>query len=169
MLVATLISGVSFSQTADKMSLHNGKTLDVKIVKVDEFVITYKYVDEDAEQTIGKYAVRQIEYGSSGRKEDVSEKITLRGPEDWERVVILEDKAAANGLVKKGEIKGKTAGLMSFHTAGSADKKATKKLREEAAELGAQFILLTSEGGHNAAQMGLGSSQSIKKGLAYSY
>jgi hypothetical protein len=41
----------------DKMFRHNGKTGDVKIIRVAEFTIVYTYPNETAEQTIGKYAV----------------------------------------------------------------------------------------------------------------
>jgi hypothetical protein len=54
--------------------------------------------------------------------------------------------------------------MLSYNTAGSADKKATRKIKEEAAELGAPFILLTAD-----KSDGYGVKQSIKKGVAYSY
>ena len=68
------------------------------------------------------------------------------------------------GLKKGDEIKGKTSGLLSYNTAGSADKKATRKIKEEAAGAGAPFILMTSD-----KSDGFGVKQSIKKGIAYSY
>lgn len=67
--------------------------------------------------------------------------------------------------MKKGEeIKGKTSGLLSYNTAGSADKKATRKNKEAAAEMLAPFVLMTSD-----KSDGFGVKQSIKNGIAYSY
>ena len=160
LMVALFATLVTFAQ--DKMYKHTGEKLDCKIIKVAEFVITFTYPNETAEQTIGKYAVAKIEYGS-GRKEDMSEKITIADKDDWEKVVILEDVAAAVGLKKQGEIRGKTAGMLSYRTAGNADKKSMERLKKEAAELGAPFVLLTSE------KDSKWSTQSIKKGFAYSY
>lgn len=157
-------SMMAFAQTADKMKKHSGETLDVKIIKVNETTINYKYPGEDAEQTIGKYAVAMITYGASGRKEEISEKIVVMGKDDWEKVVIITDASEALGLKKGEEIRGKTSGFISYNTAGSADKKATKKLKEEAAEAGAPFILLTGDKTDN-----YGVKQSIKKGVTYSY
>lgn len=157
-------SMMAFAQTADKMKKHSGETLDVKIIKVNETTINYKYPGEDAEQTIGKYAVAMITYGASGRKEEISEKIVVMGKDDWEKVVIITDASEALGLKKGEEIRGKTSGMFSYHTAGTADKKATRKIKEEAAEAGAPFILMTADKADN-----YGAKVAIKKGYAYSY
>lgn len=154
---------LSFAQNADKMVKHSGQNLDVKIVKVGETTITYKYPGEDAEQTIGKYAVAKITY-SSGRTETISDKVVVSGKSDWENVVIFTDASEALGLKKGEEVRGKTSGMLSYHTAGSADKKATRKIKEEAAEAGAPFILMTAD-----KSDGFGVKQSIKKGYLYTY
>lgn len=39
---------------SDKIFLHGGKTIDGKVVKLDDFKIIYKYEGEDAEQTVTK-------------------------------------------------------------------------------------------------------------------
>jgi len=148
----------------DKMIKHNGEKLDVKVLKVGETTISYKYPGEDAEQTIGKFAVASITYGTSGRKEEVSEKIVISGEDDWEKVQILTDKAQVLGLKKGEEVRGKTSGWLSYNTAGSADKKASRRIREAAAKAGAPFILLTSD-----KNDGFGVKQAIKNGTTYTY
>jgi len=168
LLTLTYGSLVTLAQTTnptnDKMKKHSGQTVEVKVLKVNETTITYKFPGEDAEQTIGKYAVASITYGSSGRVEEVSEKIVVSGKDDWEKVVILTDPSEVVGLKKGEEIKGKTSGYFSYNTAGSADKKATRKIKEEAAEIGAPIILLISDKSDNQ-----GVKQSIKKGVTYTY
>ena len=77
---------------ADKIFLHSGKEIDGKVIRVEEFIVVFKYEGEDAEQTIGKKAVDKIQY-SSGRSETISEKMVIIGKEDWERVEILIDKS----------------------------------------------------------------------------
>ncbi len=155
---------LSFAQTADKMIKHSGEKLDVKIIKVGETTIIYKFPGEDAEQTIGKFAVAKITYGGSGRSEDISEKIDISGKDDWEKVQIITDPSAVIGLKKGEDVSGKTSGLISYNSAGSADKKATKRIKQDAAELGAPFVLLVADKAD-----GYGIKQSIKKGVAYSY
>lgn len=165
LLMASLLVCISsFAQaTVDKMVKHSGETLNVKIIKVAEFTIIYKYPGEDAEQTISKNAVAKITY-ASGRTEEITEKIVISDKSDWEKVQILTDKVQVVGLKKGEEVRGKTAGLLSYNTAGSADKKATKKIKEAAAEMGAPFVLLTGD-----KSDGYGVKQSMKNGTAYSY
>jgi len=162
-LLTVLFALAAFSQN-DKMIKHNGEKIEVKIVKVGETLITFKYPGEDAEQTIGRFAVANITYGTSGRKEEISEKIAVSGEDDWEKVQILTDKSQVLGLKKGEDVKGKTAGFISYNTAGSADKKATRRIKEAAAKLGAPFVLMTSD-----KSDGFGVKQSIKNGTAYSY
>ena len=147
----------------DKLFKHSGETLEVKVIRVTEFQIVYKYPGEDAEQTIGKLAVAKIVYGS-GRTEQISEKIEVSGKGDWEKVQILTDLMQTVGLKKGEDVRGKTSGMLSYNTAGSADRKATKRMKEAAAETGAPFVLLTSDKAD-----GYGIKQSIKNGSTYSY
>ncbi len=153
---------LSFAQN-DKLLKHSGETLEVKVIKVGEATISYKYPGEDAEQTIGKMAVATITY-SSGRKEDISEKVVIGGKDDWEKVQIITDASQVIGLKKGEEVRGKTSGFISYNSAGSADKKATKRIKEAAAELGAPFVLMVSD-----KNDGFGIKQSVKNGVAYNY
>jgi len=163
-LMALFIFAQTGSTTNDKMLKHTEETLEVKVIKVGETTISFKYPGEDAEQTIGKFAVSTITYGTSGRVEKVSDKIVISGKDDWEKVQILTDRSEVLGLKKGEEVKGKTNGMFSYNTAASADKKATKRIKEAAAELGAPFVLMTSD-----KSDGFGVKQSIKNGVAYTY
>lgn len=164
LLSLIFMASASFAQTSsDKMYKHSGEVLDVKIIKVGETTITYKYPGEDAEQTISKLAVNKIVYGS-GRTEEVTDKVVISGKEDWEKVQIVTDPSNVVGLKKGDEVRGKTSGMFTYNSAGSADKKATKKIREAAADAGAPFVLLTSD-----KSDGFGAKQSIKNGVLYSY
>jgi uncharacterized protein YbjQ (UPF0145 family) len=161
LLIALFVTALTFGQS-DKLFKHTGEKIDAKIIKVGEWTISFSYPNETAEQTISKYAVAKIEY-ASGRKEDITEKIVINDKEDWEKVIILEDAGASVGLKRQGEIKGKTGGMFSYRTSGNADKKAMERLKKEAAELGAPFVILMSEKDSRFT------TQSIKKGFAYSY
>lgn len=152
---------------ADKIYLHNGKVIDGKVIKLDDFKVIYKYEGEDAEQSIGKKAVEKIEY-SSGRTEDVSEKVVVASKDDWEKVEILLDKSEIVGLKKVAEVTGKTSGYFSGYVSGAgADKRANKKLLEAAAALGCPFVYMTSDNANSGA-FSYG-KQALKKGIAYAY
>ncbi|HAH55135.1 MAG TPA: hypothetical protein DCM02_07595 [Flavobacterium sp.] len=168
-VLAMLIFGAMVNAQVDVITKHNGEIVKGKVVKLEEFTIIYKYDGEDADNTLSKYAVEKIVYGKTGRVEDITEKIIVSSDADWEKVVILEDKAFIAGLKKGEELRGKT-GLINYHTGNTADKKAEKKLKMAAAALGFPFILQTADKvttGYNSNQ--LGGSQAIKKGIGYKY
>ena len=164
-----LLSSIATFAQIDKIYKHNGETVNGKVIKLEEYTIVFKYDGEDAENTMSKYAIEKIVYGKSGRVEEVTSKIVVNGEKDWEKVVILEDKGYIAGLKKGEEVRGKT-GLINFQTGNTGDKKAEKKLKMAAAEIGCPFILLTADkvtAGANANQ--IGGSQAIKKGVGYKY
>lgn len=169
LLLAVAFLGFAANAQVDKIYKHNGEVVDGKVVKLEEYTIVFKYDGEDAENTVSKYAVEKIVYGKSGRVEEVTEKIVVKGEDDWEKVVILEDKAYISGLKKEGEVRGKT-GLINYHTGNTGDKKAEKKLKMEAAKMGCPFILQTADKSTVGANSNsLGGSQVIKKGIGYKY
>ena len=71
LLVINFVSGQN-----DKIYKHNGETVEGTVVRLDEYTITFKYLNEDAENVVGKYAIEKIVYGKSGRIEEVTIAIT---------------------------------------------------------------------------------------------
>lgn len=169
LFLAVLFVTALTSAQVDKIYKHSGETVDGKVLRVEEYTIVFVYDGEEAENTIGKYAIEKIVYGKSGRVEEVTEKIVVKGEDDWEKVVILEDKAYIAGLKKGDEVRGKT-GLINYHTGNTGDKKAEKKLKMAAAKVGCPFVLMTADKATvGASSNGLGGSQAIKKGIGYKY
>lgn len=169
LFLAVFLMTAVMSAQVDKIYKHSGETVEGKVLRVEEYTIVFVYDGEEAENTIGKYAIEKIVYGKSGRVEEVTEKIIINGEDDWEKVVILEEKAYIAGLKKGEEVRGKT-GLINYHTGNTGDKKAEKKLKMAAAKEGCPFILMTADKSTvGASSNGLGGSQNIKKGIGYKY
>ena len=169
LVLTALITGAIANAQVDVITKHSGEVVKGKVVKVEEYTVVYKYDGEDAENSIGKYAIEKIVYGKSGRVEEVTDKIIVTTEADWEKVVILEEKAYISGLKKGEEVRGKT-GMINLQTGNTGDKKAEKKLKMAAAAIGCPFILLTSDKttvGANSNQFG--GTQAIKKGVGYKY
>lgn len=159
------------SAQSDKIQLHNGKSISGKVIRVAEHTVVYTYEGEDAEQTLGKFAVANIVYGKSGREQEISPKVEVNGEADWEKVLIIENLEEVAGLKRVAEIKGKTS-FINYRTASGSDRKSLEKLKKEAAANKCSFILLTSDKDidrKSAGGGGFGQVQSIKKGIAYSY
>ena len=154
----------------DVITKHNGETIECEVIRVGEYTVEFHYVNETAENTLSKYAIASIKHGKSGRVEEVSPKIQINDPKrDFDRVIVLEDVNYTAGLKREGEIRGKTS-FINMRSFSGGDKKALEKLKRAAAEMGCQFILITSEksavGAHSNA---LGGTQSVKTGIAYKY
>jgi sRNA-binding regulator protein Hfq len=154
---------------SDKIYKHNGEIVEGKVIRTEEYTLVYKYDGEDAENMISKYAIEKIVYGKTGRVEEVSQKIVINSEDDWEKVVILEDKAYITGLKKVEEIRGKT-NFINLQTGNTGDKAAERKMKKAAAKLKCPFILQTLEKTTTGANSNkIGGTQSIKKGIAYIY
>ena len=163
-LALSLFFSVAVSAQTDKIYMHNGQVVEGTVVRIAEFTVVYKDANEDAEQTISKYAVSKVVYGKSGREEKVSDKIIVVSKDDWENVVVLEDKSEVAGLTKVDEVKGHTSGWISYRTGSGKDKKSEERLKQAAAELGCPFVLIISE-----KDPSLVHAESIKDGIAYKY
>jgi len=168
--VLLLCTSAAFAQN-DIIYLHNGQTVEGKVFKISESTVTFAYANEDAEQTLGKYAVEKVVYGKSGRSQNITDKIIVNSSEDWKNVIIIENTDEIAGLKRVGEVKGKTA-FINYRTGEGSDRKALEKLKKDAAAMHCQFIFITtdkdidrkSDDGGSFGQL-----QSIKKGIAYSY
>lgn len=124
---------------ADKVFLHNGKVLEVKVLKVDEQILN-KYPKEDVENSITKYAVAKVLYGS-GREETISEKIVVTTEKDFENVVILQKGTNITGLKRLGDVKGKAMGT-ALANMSKVKTRAENDLKKEAAKIGGVFLLI---------------------------
>jgi hypothetical protein len=169
LLLSLIFTSAVVSAQTDAITKHSGEIVNGKVLRVDEYTVVFKYDGEDAENSLGKYAIEKIVYGKSGRVEEITEKIVVKGEADWEKVIILEEKSYIAGLKKAGEVRGKT-GMINLQTGNTGDKKAEKKLKMAAAALECPFILMTSDKttvGANSNQFG--GTQAIKTGLGYKY
>jgi hypothetical protein len=168
-LVILIFGALSIYAQSDVVTRHNGEVIKGNVIRTNEYTIVYSYENETAENTISKYAVEKIVYGKSGRVEKVTDKIIVNGESDWEKVIILEEKAYIAGLIKVEEIRGKTA-FINMQTGNTGDKKALKKLKMAASALNCPFILITSEKTTVGSKSNeLGGTQSMKTGFAYKY
>ncbi len=167
LLSICLLLSSSVVAQIDSVYKHSGEVIAVNVKEVTSFAVKYTFPGETVVQSIGKPAVERVKY-ASGRTEQVSEKIVIRTEFDFEKVQVLTHPDEATGLVPKGEVEGKTAGFLSYQTAGTAKKASMNRIRKAAAKLGAPFILMI-ETANVGVGVGLGSAQSIRNGTAYSY
>lgn len=127
----------------DSVFFHNGVVEEASVLKINEFTIELKFKNEDALRNFSKYAIDKVVY-KSGRIEKMSPKILVDDDSSWNNVIVLDDKSSSVGLKRLGQISSHTA-FINLHTSYTGEKKAHKLLLKEAANLKANFILITSD------------------------
>jgi len=163
LILSMLISFSALCQT-DKLYLHNGTVIDGTVYEVGDFIVTYSYVGEKTKQTISKYAVEKIIHSGSNREEKITDKILVNSRDDWEKVIILDDKTEITGLTRVDEVASSGGG--KFVGANSAQEKSLERIKKQAAELKCPFVYLANSNTHS---MGIISTRMTKNGVAYKY
>jgi hypothetical protein len=162
---ALLAAFPAYSQ--DIIQTHKGDSLNVKVVSVGENSITYSYPNETATNTIGNASVLRVMF-ASGREQYITKKVFIGGEGSWENVIISNNPADIVGLRRVGEVKGKAGGYWGMRTVKGADKKATERIKRDAAKMGAHIVFILEK--ETTGRKGYYSNpESIQSGAAYAY
>lgn len=138
-----ILSSSCFAQ--DVVVFHNGKTAEGKVSEVTDQFIRFVYKGEDVVNIIGRCAISEVRF-SSGRVQQMSQKIYIDSPKDWEKVRVVYDKNEVLGLKSLGQVSKHSSGTWSFSiTGGHFSEKVLKKIRKEAANRGGCIVLVLSE------------------------
>ncbi|WP_221390165.1 hypothetical protein [Dyadobacter sp. NIV53] len=165
--IALVFIGIeSYSQ--DKIITHNQDTINCKVIETQETSVKYKYLNEDAINSISKNTVYKILF-ASGREQIISEKVIINSENDWSKVQITNNESEVAGLLKLGEIHAKANSGWSMTNAGKMQTKALKKLKQEAAEKGAHLVLILTQTSKNGSYGMSGGTKASFTGVAYGY
>ena len=85
-------------------------------------------------------------------------------PSNWTKVSITYNKADVEGLTAKGDVFVKATAGTIFVGAKKVNDKATRKLKIQAAQMGADIVLILSQTNDTGVR---GVNRSIKSGIAY--
>lgn len=149
LLFSILLFGVAIanvnaqSASNDTITKMSGERIAVKVLSTSESSVTFSWPGETMTISMSKNLIEEIKY-ASGRKEKLSEKIVIRGEDDWEKVKQTTQASDIEGLVKKGDITGTTANLGLYTPLKKCEAKIIVQLKHDAAKLGAHIILITN-------------------------
>ena len=156
----------------DIMYTHKGGEIKCKIIEMGEKTIRYQYEGEDLINTISKNLVSQIKF-VSGRVEKVTDKIIVRGEQDWQKVVITNLESDIQGLTRVGESMAKANSGWNTTNQGKMEKAAMDKLKKEAAAKGCHVILILSTTGkagtYEYGNVWSGGTKASVTGVFYKY
>ena len=167
-LLLLFIQQVCFANS-DTLLLHSGEKIIGEVISINHYTVSFHYQKEKAEQQLSKFAIESLHF-SSGRKKAMTEKINIQGEDDWEKVIILEDKEQRTGLNRISDI-GAHTNFLNLHTANSGNNKVLEKLKREAAKLKCPFLLINFERAtvYNGLIKSWGAIQEIRKAFCYNY
>jgi hypothetical protein len=143
LITVTLMLFTFSSNGQDKIVMRSGDTLRVKIVKTTPDLVEFTYPNEDIVNTEYKNSINKIIF-ASGRVDICSQAKKLaivKGIEDWEKVEITTNPEDVKGLIKLGEVVGKSQ-WGGYAAQGLGNKKARKAIKKNAAKLGGSIVLL---------------------------
>jgi hypothetical protein len=152
----------------------NEGVLAVNIKEVLPDAVKFSYPTEDLLITVYKNTVQKIKY-KSGRIETFAEASSfkqVKGAQDWENVSIAKVESEVKGLYKIDDVSSKAKGATTLSNMDKVKDRSYKKLKIEAAMLGANIIYLTNErvqGNQFGTQYQAGNSTETNlSGIAYS-
>lgn len=139
--VAVLFTVQFFAQTHEIIK-HNGEKLEINFIKTENNLIYYALPDSQEEQKISRYAVAQLNEKAKSNSKTISEKITFMEKPDHTKVIVLKESETI-GLTKSEDISSYPA-VAKGETRLSISQMGETRLKQNAAQKGYQFIVITS-------------------------
>lgn len=139
--IAVLLTAQLFAQTHEIIK-HNGEKLEVNFIKIENNLVYYALPNSMEEQKISRYAVAQLNEKSKNNSKVISEKISLTEKPDYKKVIVLKE-FETTGLTKSEDLTS-SLGVVKGETRWSLSEMGENKLKQNAAQKGRQFIVITS-------------------------
>ncbi|MDX2303155.1 MAG: hypothetical protein NW226_10160 [Microscillaceae bacterium] len=135
------------AQTGVDSLFSNNQVLLVQVVEITPEAVKYTYPGEEVINSMYKNAVDKIVF-KSGRVQVFQEATsfkTVAGPQDWENVSLARVESEVKGLFKLEEVSSKAKGTTPLANVNKVKDRAYKKLKMEAAMLGANVVYVFNE------------------------
>ena len=139
--IAVLLSAQLFAQTHEIVK-HNGEKLEVNFIKTEGNLVYFSLPNSAEEKKISRYAVAQLNEKSKNNSQIISKKIDLIDKSDYNKVIVLKESETI-GLKKSTDLTG-FLGKIKGETRWSMAEMGEKRLKQNAAKKGNQFIVITS-------------------------
>jgi hypothetical protein len=139
--IAVLFTAPLLAQTHE-LTKHNGEKLEINFIKIKNNILYYSLPDNLEEKKISKYAVAQLNEKSKINSQIISEKINATAKSDFKKVVVLKESETVG--LKKGDTLNSFFGKIKGQSRLSLLEMGEKRLKENAALKGNQFIVILS-------------------------
>jgi len=147
----------------------NGEKISCSVREITENAVKYVFPGEEISNSVFKNAVQKIIF-KSGRVQTFAEATsykTVKDANDFENVITTIVFTEVQGLYKLGDVSSKARGTTGWSSMEQVKERAYKKLKIEAAMMGANIVYL-SEHQTLPASRDQGSTSTSLSGVAYS-
>lgn len=180
MLLAALCGFVAKAQMDTIYS--NNEIIPCSVKEIAQDAVKFTYPGEEVINTVYKNSVQKIIF-KSGRVQQFSESTALKKVahvRDFDNVTITQVEGETKGLFKMGDVSSKAKGTTTLSNQERVKERAYKKLKIQAAIMGANVVYLTNQrsegnkaGGNFYGAAGYGhsggtSAETSLSGVAYS-
>lgn len=144
-LLAVIISNCGYAQT-DTVIIANQK-ISCSVKEITPDAIKYTYPGEDVINSVYKNTVQKIIF-KSGRIQTFAESSAykpINSVLDYDKVSITNLEGEVKGLYKLGDISAKAKGTTTFSNEERVKQRAFRKLKIQAAMIGANVVLLVNQ------------------------
>ena len=134
------------------------------VKNISEYDITYSYPNETVTYTVSRNVIEEIRF-ATGRTEKINKAVIVKDEDDWEKVRITSVPSDIKGLKFIGTVRANKTITFSFkigEALEALDNQIQRKLKYEAAALGAHIILRESK-------ITFVNGSSLMTGKAYGY
>jgi hypothetical protein len=139
--IAVVLTTQLFAQTHEIVK-HNGDKQEVNFIKTEGNLVYYSLPGSAEEKKISRYAVAKLNEKSKNNSQIISKKIDLTDNSDYNKVIVLKESETV-GLKKGTDLSG-FLGKIKGETRWSMAEMGEKRLKQNAAKKGNQFIVITS-------------------------
>lgn len=143
--IAIILVTICFGQSDTIFS--NNQKIACSVKELTPDAVKYTYPGEDLMNSIYKNAVQKIVF-KSGRVQTFAEATsykTVASVNDYENVTITQAEGEVKGLYKVGDVSSKAKGTTTFSNQERVKERAYKKLKIQAAMMGANIVYLTNQ------------------------
>lgn len=143
--VAMILTAFCFGQSDTIFS--NNQKIPCSVKEITPDAVKYSFPGEDLSNSIYKNSVQKIVF-KSGRVQTFSEATSYKKVEsvdDFENVTISQVEGEVKGLYKIGDVSAKAKGTTAYANQERVKERAYKKLKIQAALMGANIIYLTNQ------------------------
>ncbi|MDI9338387.1 MAG: hypothetical protein QM539_08175 [Alphaproteobacteria bacterium] len=147
LIITLTCASISFCNAQTDTIYTNNDKIACFVKELTADAVKYSFPNEDLINSIYKNAVQKIVF-KNGRVQTFAEATSyksIKSVDDYENVTITQVESEVKGLFKVGEVSSKAKGTTTFSNQERVKERAYRKLKINAAMMGANLVYITNQ------------------------